>query len=227
MNALAYALEQDPTNAHAWREFSIPYLKRGMPGAWKKAMDSAVKYEPKFLTPIRGYNYLWFYRDYKKAIADFNASDTLTPHLDYPQGHSVDYWRGIAYLGLQDYPNSIGFWDKHIAKETADSGEDWVEIEAWLFRGIAHFESGNLSAAQADFEKALTYGKNSADAHYYLAQIHLAQARPKLARNEINLAKQDFKAGHFNFKDSYTETLRQIYWEDLESLEKELEALEK
>jgi tetratricopeptide (TPR) repeat protein len=223
MLSIEKAIRTDTTFAEAWRELSVAYLKRGMPLEWKPLINEAVKHDAAIWQPMRGYLYLWFYRDYKKAIADFNASDTLTPHLDYPQGHSVDYWRGIAYLGLNDYPNSIAFWDKHIAKETADSGEDWVEIEAWLFRGIAHFESGALNKAQADFEKALNYGKNSADAHYYLAQIHSAQQQPEQAQAELELAKQDFKAGYFNFKDSYTETLRQIYWADLILLENQIQ----
>ena len=45
----------------------------------------------------------------RKSIADFNASDSLTTYLDYPQGHSVDFWRGIAYLGANDYDNQLLF----------------------------------------------------------------------------------------------------------------------
>ena len=115
MTRIAKAVEIDSTYAEALREHSVAYLKRGMPHKWKTWMDKAVYHDAKTWQPWRGYLYLWFYRDYKKAIEDFNASDTLTPSfIDQPQGHSVDFWRGIAYLGLKDYENSISYWDKHI-----------------------------------------------------------------------------------------------------------------
>lgn len=183
INAFAKAVELDPTHAESWRELSIPFLKRGMPHLWKKYIDKAVELDPIAWQGYRGYNYLWFYRDYKNAIADFNATDTLTPNFtDAPQGHSVDYWRGIAYLGLKDYKNAIAYFDKHIQKETEETGEDWVEHEAFLYRGIAHYEAGKLannlaietkhdSLALHDFNTLLKYNTDFADAKYFKASI--------------------------------------------------------
>ena len=217
MNAFAYLLEIDSTNAEANRELSIPYLKRGIPHEWEKWMDRAVRYDSIAWQPYRGYNYLWFYRAYEKAIADFDASDTLTDYIDHPQGHSVDFWRGIAYLGLKDYENSIAYWDKHIQRETEESGEDWVELEAFLYRGIASYESGNLEKALQNFNKALHYFKRTADAKYYKAKILLERKQPEEALTLIEDAITDFKAGYYNNRP-YVETLRQIYLSDLEAL---------
>ena len=169
MTRIAKAISIDSTYAEALREHSVAYLKRGLPHKWKPWFDKAVQYDPQTWIPWRGYLYLYFYRDYEKAISDFNASDTLTPHLDYPQGHSVDFWRGLAYLGLKDYQKSVAFWDKHIMKETEDTGEDWVELEAFLYLGIAHHESGNNTKALENFDKIIHYFKFSADAKYYKA----------------------------------------------------------
>ncbi len=214
MNAFAYIAELDSTNAEAYRELSIPYLKRGIPHKWEKWIKKAVEYDSIRWQPYRGYNYLWFYRDYKRAIADFNASDTLTPYLDYPQGHSVDFWRGIAYLGLKDYENSIAFWDKHINKETNDTGEDWVELEAFLYRGIAYYESGNNEMALADFNRAIQYFTQTADSKYYKALILQEQGLNLEALALVNDAIEDFQQGYSNNRP-YVETLRQIYMEDL------------
>ncbi|CAN0604149.1 unnamed protein product, partial [Ectocarpus sp. 12 AP-2014] len=139
------------------------------------------------------------------------------PYLDYPQGHSVDFCLGIAYLGLKDYENSIAFWDKHITKETEDSGEDWVELEAFLYRGIAYYESGNKEQALVNFDKLLHYFKQSADAKYYKAQIISSQGQTEQAIALINDAIIDFNSGFYNNRD-YVETLRQIYMEDLTEL---------
>lgn len=193
-----------------------------MPHKWKTWMDKAVYHDAKTWQPWRGYLYLWFYRDYKKAIEDFNASDTLTPSfIDQPQGHSVDFWRGIAYLGLKDYENSISYWDKHINKETEEAGEDWVELEAFLYRGIAHYESGEKSKALEDFNKILVYFKNSADAKFYIAKIHWENEDKQKALSSIEDAIRDFKAGYYNQRP-YVETLRQIYIEDLNHLKSEI-----
>lgn len=221
MTLIESIIQIDSTNANALREISIPFLKRGMPIEWKPRFDKAVKHDPATWQPWRGYLYLWFYRDYKKAIADFNASDTLTPYLDYPQGHSVDFWRGIAYLGLKDYENSIAFWDKHITKETEDTGEDWVELEAFLYRGIAYYESGENEKALENFDKVIHYFKNSADAKYYKAKIFLEQGKDEMAKEMVVDAIVDFDAGFYNNRD-YVETLRQIYIQDLEELKTQI-----
>ena len=216
-NGIAEAVSIDATYEPGVYELSVADLKRGLPHKWLPQYNKAVALNPDQRIPWRGYLYLWFYRDYEKAIADFNASDLLTPYLDYPQGHSVDFWRGIAYLGAKDYDNSIAFWDKHITKETEDSGEDWVELEAFLYRGIAYYEAGNIEKANENFDKLIQYFTNSADAKYYKAKIFLNEGDKKAALNMINDAIVDFNNGYYNNR-AYVETLRQIYLEDLEEL---------
>ncbi|WP_420571449.1 hypothetical protein [Kordia sp.] len=196
INAFAKAVEYDPTHAESWRELSIPFLKRGMPHLWKKYIDKAVELDPIAWQGYRGYNYLWFYRDYKNAIADFDATDTLTPSfIDAPQGHSVDFWRGIAYLGLKDYENSIAFFNKHIQKETEETGEDWVEHEAFLYRGIAHYEQSKsklylnfnpkkFENALHNFNTLLKYNTDFADAKYYKAAVLFEECKMLLQEIE-------------------------------------------
>jgi len=221
MRRIEEAIIIDSTYAEALRELSVAYLKRGMPHKWKAQYDNAVEHDPQTWVPWRGYLYLWFYRDYEKAIADFNASDTLTPFLDYPQGHSVDFWRGIAYLGLKDYENSISYWNEHINKETKDTGEDWVELEAFVYRGIAHYESGDAKKALLDFDRAIHYFKQSADAKYYKAKILYEGGKSDEALILIQEGMKDFKNGFYNNRP-YVETLRQIYLSDMQTLQSEI-----
>ncbi len=47
MTILDSILILDPMNAAAWREISIPYLKRGMPLQWKPLIDKAVQHDAK------------------------------------------------------------------------------------------------------------------------------------------------------------------------------------
>ncbi|MGH1387252.1 tetratricopeptide repeat protein [Kordia sp.] len=254
INGFAKAVEYDPTHAESWRELSIPFLKRGMPHLWKKYIDKAVELDPIAWQGYRGYNYLWFYRDYKKAIADFNATDTLTPNFtDAPQGHSVDFWRGIAYLGLKDYENSIAFFDRHIQKEIKESGEDWVEHEAFLYRGIAHYEARNYKKALKSLNTLLKYNTDFADAKYYKALILLEECESlqlkinfeeqtrssnflaKILKKErqekqqealkiIEEAIENFNNGYSDQRP-YVETIRQLYLEDYTNLKAKLESM--
>ena len=221
-NGIIDAIKVDPTYDEAIRELSIGYLKRGIPHEWKKRLDIAVELNPTIWQGYRGYNYLWFYRDYKKAIEDFNATDTLTPNfIDAPQGHSVDYWRGIAYLGLKDYENSLQFFNKFIDTETEEWGEDIVEVTGFLYRGIVLYETNQHEKALIDFDKVLKYNRGqSADAKYYKALI-LKETNKDEAKRLVNDAISDFNNGYFNQRP-YVETMRQIYIEDLEELQKEL-----
>jgi len=220
-NGIAEAVSIDPTFEPGVYELSVADLKRGLPNEWLPQYNKAVVLNPEQRIPWRGYLYLWFYRDYEKAIADFNASDTITPYLDYPQGHSVDFWRGIAYLGAKDFDNSIAYWDKHITRETEDSGEDWVELEAFLYRGIAYYESDNKEKANENFDKVIQYFTNSADAKYYKAKLLLNEGHKKAALNMIEDAIVDFNNGYYNNR-AYVETLRQIYLLDLEELKSKI-----
>lgn len=220
MTKLEEAVTMDPANCDALRELSVAYLKRGLIDEWHIKFDKAAACDPKIWVPWRGYLYLQFYRDYEKAIADFDASDTLTPNFtDAPQGHSVDYWRGIAYLGLKDYDNSIKYLDRYIDEVTQENGEDWAEPTAFLYRGIALYENENPETALKDFNKMILYNRNTtADGSYYKALILYEENKCEEAKKELNTAVENFNLGYFN-KHHYTEALKQIYIQDLNNLE--------
>ncbi|MDH7446416.1 tetratricopeptide repeat protein [Aquimarina sp. 2201CG14-23] len=226
MTLLDEIIELDPANCDALRELSVAYLKRGMPHEWKPRFDKAVACNPKIWQPHRGYLYLWFYRDYKKAIEDFNASDSLTPNfVDAPQGHSVDYWRGIAYLGLKEYSNSRHYFNKHVAKVTESSGEEWVEPNAFLYIGIGYYENSERKLAKESFLKALVNFKGfSADAHYYMALLELEDNNYEAALLSINKAIENYEMGYYEKRD-YVEVIRQIYPEQLTEVKDRIKEL--
>ncbi|MGB1041891.1 MAG: tetratricopeptide repeat protein [Tenacibaculum sp.] len=215
-NGIVEAIAIDSTYPQAVYELSVAHLKRGMPHKWKPQYEKAVKLDSVTRIPWRGYLYLWFYRDYKKAIADFDASDVLTPNfIDAPQGLSVDAWRGIAYLGLKNYEKSIFYFDKYIDKEIADFSENSVDVTAFLYQGIAYLELENYPKALACFNKLIKNNYSfSADGKYYKALILAKQGKTAEANTMIDAAIKDFNDGYYN-KRPYVETLRQLYLEDL------------
>lgn len=223
MTRIERAIAIDPSNCDAIRELSVAYLKRGMPDKWKSQMDKAVACNPEIWTGYRGYNYLWFYRDYNKAIKDFNATDSITPTFtESPQGHSVDYWRGIAYLGLKKYDSSLVYFNKYITTETEGNGEDWIEVTTFLYKGIVHFENNEPQKAIESLDKCIQYNSNkTADGKYYKAMALEQLGQTDQARIQIKSALEDFKKGYYNERP-YVEEMRQIYLEDLEALNSKL-----
>jgi len=223
MKAITEILKLDPNHCDALRERSIPYLKRGMPEQWKKYMDQAVACDSTRWIGWRGYLYLYFYRDYAKAIADFDATDTLTPqHIDAPQGHSVDYWRGHAYLGAKNYEKSLFYYNKHIEKVTADFGEDWVEPDTFLNIAIAHYENQSIDSMPHYLDKALYYYQDkNADSKYYYALYQQAKGNSQEALEWVDKGIKDFFNGHSKERP-YIEEIKQVYVEQLIELEKAL-----
>ena len=223
MNLLDEIIKLNPNHCDALRERSIPYLKRGMPQEWKKYIDQGVKCDPVSWIGWRGHHYLYYYRNYTKAIADFDATDTLTPnHIDAPQGHSVDFWRGHAYLGLKNYEKSLYYYRKHIDRVSTEFGEDWVEPEAFLNMAIVHYENKSLDSMPYYLDKALHYYQNkSADAKYYYALYHTYKEDNHKALNWVDKSIVDYLNGNYK-RRNFNEEIRQIYLEELIALEKKL-----
>ncbi|MFM9838848.1 MAG: tetratricopeptide repeat protein [Cyclobacteriaceae bacterium] len=220
MELIEIAIKLDTTNAAAWRELSVPYLKRGIPHEWKQLFDKAVKIDPTVWQGWRGYLKLFFYRDYEAAIDDFNATDTLTPGFtDYPQSMSVDYLRGLAYFQLGDSQRALDYYTKYINEVTAKSGEDWVDVYAFIHRAIVFIKLNEYEKAITDLEKCLKYYSSSSDAYYHLAAINLQLGRKQIAKEQIVKAKDLFEKGYYMHRP-YVETFGQIDLFAIEEIEK-------
>jgi len=212
------AIAVDSTNSTAWWELSIPYLKRGMPHKWKPFIDKTVSLDPARWQGWRGYEKLFFYRDYRGALQDFSATDSLTPGFtDYPQGMSVDYLRGLAFIGLHDFESSRRYLDKYITEVTEERGEEWVDVDAFIHRGIVLDSLGDIEASMADFQRCLKYYDYSSDANYHIARLYLKQDSLVNASQYIAKAKNLFSRGYFLHRP-YVETFCQLYMSDIDSL---------
>jgi tetratricopeptide (TPR) repeat protein len=219
---LREALAYDSTNAKVVREIGVPYLKRGIATAFPHYYGKAAELDPLGWTGWRGYLYLYFYRDYERAIQDFNATDVLTPNqVDYPQSLSVDYLRGIAYLMQKDYQRALRYLDKHIAYEAGITGIDYVSPKAFLFKALAQRGLDQRAAALATLEQGSEITPYNADLLFWQAKIleelgQVAAAYPFLERAEAAYAAKDYNR-HF-----YVEEFYQLYPEDFEALARTL-----
>lgn len=216
MTLLDEILELDSTNAEAWRERSIPYLKRGFPGQWFENYEKAIVHDAKEWVGWRGYNYLFFYKDYKRAIADFDATDSLTEGFtDFPQAMSVDFLRGIAYYGLGSYDSALFFLQRYIDAELKGSGGlDFIDQNAFLYKGRIFQKLNNHDSALMAFNTGLKIFDQSSDLHYHKSYSFSALENLAMAKTEAKLAKKYFELG-YTHRRPYVEVLDQIYDYDI------------
>jgi len=211
------ALQLDSTEGDFWREMGVAYLKRGLANKMDYYYGKAVALKPDPWAGFRAYLYLYFYRDYPRAIADFNHSDSIVGSVGYSQGQNHDYMRGIAYYGLKDYPQALQSLSLYIDSCIADQGEEWVDAFAVLYRALAYEKLGDIYNMEEDLNRALRIYPSMADAYFHLARLAYAERELTKALALLESAETNFRDGYFHNRP-YVEVLEQIYLEDLEEL---------
>lgn len=214
---LEEAMQMDTSDGNTWRAMATARLKRGIADEAFYYYQEGVKRKPEKWAGFRGYCYLYFYRDFERAIADFNYSDQLAGQVEYSQGQNHNYMRGICYYGLKDYEKAFDQFDEYIEKTIAEEGEDWVDVYAMLYRGLTHEKFGRVDAAIEDFDRILKYYPNLSDAFYHKARMLVARENFSEALDLLKQAKKYHKEGYFHQRP-YVEVLEQIYLDDIERL---------
>jgi len=218
-NLVRTGLRHNPNHAELWRELGAPHIKRGFAAKSWEYYGKTVALDPRGWQGWRGYLLLYFYRDYENAIADFNATDTLTPNfVDHPQSTSVDFMRAICYLQLGQYDEAQRFLEKHIADEIKVVGERYIDSRTFLYLGMAAFKKGLFEEAEAAFRRGLKNadGRN-ADLWYWTAKMTLLRGHKTEALEAIGQADLQFQKGNYHYRD-YVEEFFQIYPEDIQAL---------
>lgn len=206
-----------PQNGDIYREYGAALVKRGFAAKLHEEYAKAVALNPEGWQGWRGYLYLYFYRDYERAIFDFDAIDALTPDfVDYPQSQSVHFMRGICYLQLDQYDKAIEYFDMHIAHETREAGLDFITAPTFLFKAIAHWKKGDMKSAKETLDIGLSVDSKNADLLYWMAKYHREMGDETTANGYIEKAKKQFLAGYHNHRP-YVEEFYQTYWADLEA----------
>jgi len=213
---LKEALSYQPENAMLWRELGVPYGKRGIAAKYSELYSKAVEYDPLNWQGWRGYMYLYFYRDYKRALKDFNELDKLTPNfVDYPQSISIHFMRGICHMQLREYELAHAYWDKHMKHELSiDSDERFIDSKTYLFKAVCYYKEDNFTASKVWIERGLKYHAANSDLHYWSAKINYKLKDYKEAEKSIQLAKKYHELGNFNDRP-YVEEFYQTYSIDI------------
>ena len=205
------------------REIGVPYLKRGFAKEFYHHYDLAVSKDPLGWQGWRGYLYLYFYRDYERALNDFVIADSLSPSIvDYPQNININYMKGICHLQMGNFEKALMFFDEYMEYEKEEIGEIYISSRAYLVKGIAYYKAGIFEKSLQTFKYGIKMDPENANLRYWYAKLLLEKNDTKGAQKQLTEAKKLFKSGAHNTR-SYVEEFFQIYMSDLTALESKLQ----
>lgn len=212
------ALALDSSNGDFWREMGTARVKRGLADEMFYYYEEAAQRKPDPWMGFRGYLYLYFYRDYPRAIADFNTLDSITGVIGNSQAQDHDYMRGIAYYGLKDYQTAKDYLLRYIQRIQEEAGAEWVDVYAHLYLLFCHKQLQEDRSVQIQIKACLELYPDLADAHYQQALLYLKQKQYGLARTSLTKAQKNYEIGFYHNRP-YIEVLEQLYPEDLQELD--------
>ena len=213
--AMDSALRISPNWAAGYRHKARPYLFSGDYANFMKYMQPAVENDYMELG-YRGWCRLYFIKDYEGAIADLELLDKKTVDFDdFPMSENLFYLTGLAKKEMGNFADALVDFNKSVASQSKNKGEEWVESHTWFYRGVTYFEMSEYEKALEDFYRTLKYDANSSDALFYMAltfeKLHRTSDICPLLRNSF----EKFNKG-FVHKDGLADVPNQLYLSDLE-----------
>ncbi|GAA3510941.1 hypothetical protein GCM10022393_25770 [Aquimarina addita] len=212
------AKKLDSTFADIYREMGASRVKRGLITQFYETYGKAVAYDAESWQGYRGYLYLYFYRDYDRAIQDYNTLDALTPDfVDYPQSENIDFSRAVCYLMKKEYDKALSYFEKFFEHEIEADNLDYVQSRAFLFHGITYYNMGNIERALEKIDLGIQHNKN-ADLLYWKAKIWKESGgKTSEIFQLLKESKKLMKQGSNN-RRPYVEEFYQTYIEDIEEM---------
>ena len=173
-------------------------------------IEKAVQLDPLNALYFTSWEMLFFYRDYERALADFEYYDDISDGVTYVRGENINFLKGLAFKQLGLYDQAVSEFNKCLKHEGASVSED-----LYVYRGIANLRHECLDDAIADFEKAIERYANCTMAYVYLGEAHIYNADYEKARIALTKAEdllcRNVKKTHPNFEVFDEVQLVQVY----------------
>lgn len=211
-----------PAFAPAWREKSVPYLKRGDFVTWRKLMDKAVELDPFQFLPIRGWCRFKFLRDYEGALADLKRFDTLSAfghNYSNDGNYELHVVMALCERELGHTDAAFRYFTLGIDSVAAQQGSAFVGLYGYVHLAVTKMAikdyNGALRALQ---QENLQYDK-FAETYYYIGVIYGLTGKKDLAKTNLLQAKAllNDHSGKYHFNDIYCEIPDTIYGSDIET----------
>lgn len=214
------AIELCPDFDYAYREKSVPYLKRGDFIMWKILIDKAVEINPNANLGYRGWCHYQFLRNYDLAIKDIETLEKLVGEDNVGSSQNGNYnleiVKALCYKGIGDKAKAIKIIEKQL-----DNKNYSPMLFDYYHLGVLYFETGNYNKAKECFEKQIKNNDYYAEPYYYLAQICKIQDNKYQAKSLISKAL-DYYLKEKYMKDAYTHIMDKVYEREMRILQKDL-----
>lgn len=203
-------------DAQVFHALSVQNSKNGNYDISIKALEKAYELDSYEGGAYYGWVLLYYYHDYEKSLHILNLQDESTPNFnDWPMGECIHYLKGLAQMQLEDYDSAIKEFDISIANTVVDLGEEWVDYQVFLNKGIVMFRQKKYKDAIKQFRKVIKYNDTSSEAYYYLGQVQIELNLQNQACENFNQAYELIKKGHKS-SDVYVELFHEIYLQEVE-----------
>lgn len=212
------AIRLCPEMADAWREISVPYLKRGDFVTWRKYMDKAVALQPTRTLDVRGWCRFKFLRDYEGALEDLKRFDSLSHFASKHTGdgtYSLNVVMALCERELGNYSNAVLYFSRGIDSIFYTKGKDFIGLFDFLHRAVLKLRQRDYTGALSDLNQQEKVCRNYVETSYYKGIVYRALGKHKLARRQFQNAARLFKEG-FHMTDVYCEMLDAVYPADVE-----------
>ncbi|WP_027393247.1 tetratricopeptide repeat protein [Aquimarina latercula] len=204
----------DSTLSDVWSEKSSWSIKEGDYIDYFEFMNKAVKYNPNVHIGWRGAVRLYYLRDYEGAINDFNQLIKFNPNVKglAARGEPVLFLLGKTYWQMKEYKKAIEYFDIYIEEEVNSSGEDWVNVDTFLYKSICLYEIEKYNEALESINKAIKYYQTFPEAYYHKGAVLKKLQKNKEACENFSLA---FNYSNYIKNDAFREVFGQLYKEDI------------
>lgn len=214
------AIKLCPNFDYAYREKSVPYLKRGDFVTWKYLIDKAVEINPKANLGYRGWCQFQFLRNYDSAIEDIENFEELVGEDNVGSSqngdHNLEIVKALCYKGKGDKIKAIQIMERQLSKEKYSP-----MLFDYYHLGVLYYELQNYVKAKDCFDKQINNNDYYAEPYYFLSLIYLKLNNKIEAERMIDKALNYYSNDKY-LKDFYNVFIDKVYEKEMKILKEKI-----
>ena len=180
----------NPEKEEYYRRKSFAHSRIGDYDKAFPLIEKAVQLDPYNGLYYTGWQLLYMYRDYDRALDNFSYYDDISMGVDYIWGENINYLKGLALKQKGLYDLAVEEFDIYIEHEKENISE-----YAYVYRGIANLRNECTASAIIDFDKALEIYPRCSMALVYKGEALIYEGLYEEAIDSLNKARVNISKG--------------------------------